>query len=69
MLGFRDNFLTSINDNIAHATLTELDLYGNAIKKIRGLDALVNLEILNVSFNRLQKIDGSSSTVFLGLKL
>ena len=61
MLSFRGNRLTSINDNINHATLTELDLHDNHITEIRGLDALVNLEVLNVSHNRLTRIEGPSS--------
>ncbi|KAH7709511.1 Leucine Rich Repeat family protein [Aphelenchoides avenae] len=56
---------TSINDNIAHTTLTELYVYGNKITELRGLDALVNLDTLNVSYNRLRKIQGLTSLVKL----
>lgn len=65
-LGFRNNLLKSINGNIIHVSLTELNLYGNQITEIRGLDALANLEVLNASFNDLKKIEGSSSTAFIG---
>ncbi|KAH7717570.1 leucine-rich protein [Aphelenchoides avenae] len=57
-LRLRNKLLVSINDNIVHATLMELDLSGNRITEIRGLDALVNLEVSNVSFNRLKKVEG-----------
>ncbi|KAH7717389.1 leucine Rich Repeat family protein [Aphelenchoides avenae] len=57
-LGFRNNLLKSINDNIVNATLTKLDLRSNMITEIRGLDALVNLEVLDLSNNRLKKIEG-----------
>lgn len=40
-------------------TLTELDLYDNQIEQIRGLDALVNLEILDLSYNRIRAIEGN----------
>lgn len=58
ILDFRSNLLTSLNDNIVHATLTKLDLAGNQIEEIRGLDALMNLEILNVINNHLRRIQG-----------
>ncbi|KAH7717690.1 leucine Rich Repeat family protein [Aphelenchoides avenae] len=64
-LGFRNNLLKSINGNIIHVSLTELNLYGNQITEIRGLDALANLEVLNASFNDLKKIEGLTSLVKL----
>ncbi|KAH7696310.1 leucine Rich Repeat family protein, partial [Aphelenchoides avenae] len=60
LLGFRKKLLTAINGNVIHATLTELDLCGNQITEIRGLDALVNLEALDVSYNYLRKIEAKS---------
>ncbi|KAB8349803.1 hypothetical protein FH972_023816 [Carpinus fangiana] len=38
------------------ATLTELDLYDNAIAHIKGLDDLTNLETLDLSFNSIKHI-------------
>jgi protein phosphatase 1 regulatory subunit 7 len=38
--------------------LTELDLYDNQLTEIKGLDALVNLKVLDLSYNRLRKIEG-----------
>jgi protein phosphatase 1 regulatory subunit 7 len=40
------------------STLTELDLYDNQIEQIRGLNSLVNLEILDLSYNRIRVIEG-----------
>lgn len=40
-------------------TLTELDLYDNQIEQIRGLDSLVNLELLDLSYNRIRAIEGT----------
>ena len=33
-------------------TLTELDLYDNILKKIEGIETLVNLEILDLRFEK-----------------
>ncbi|KAH7717671.1 leucine Rich Repeat family protein [Aphelenchoides avenae] len=65
VLNFRSNLLPSINDNIVHATLTQLYLSDNQIKEIRGLDSLVNLETLDVGNNLLRKIQGLTSLVKL----
>ncbi|KAH7704077.1 leucine Rich Repeat family protein [Aphelenchoides avenae] len=64
-LGFCNNFLKSIKGKIIHTTLTELDLFGNSITKIRGLDGLVNLEWLSVGYNNLRKIEGLTNLVKL----
>ncbi len=38
--------------------LTYLNLYGNNIRKIEGLETMINLQILVLSFNEIQKIEG-----------
>lgn len=38
-------------------TLTYLEFYDNQIAKVENLDALVNLETLDLSFNRISKIE------------
>lgn len=48
----------SMTGGIIPATLTELALYDNQIAEIRGLDALVNLETLDLGYNCLRKIQG-----------
>uniref|UniRef100_A0A914CCI1 Uncharacterized protein n=1 Tax=Acrobeloides nanus TaxID=290746 RepID=A0A914CCI1_9BILA len=52
-----ENLLTEI-DGLLPVTLTELDLYDNQLTEIKGLDALVNLKVLDLSYNRLRKIEG-----------
>ncbi|KAH7660487.1 protein phosphatase PP1 regulatory subunit Sds22, partial [Aphelenchoides avenae] len=49
------NQLDSIS-SIPNATLVELNLRYNAITEIRGMDALVNLEHLDIGNNRLTRI-------------
>ena len=46
------------NLNNLGATLRELELYDNQISKLENLESLVNLEILDVSHNRIRKIEG-----------
>lgn len=46
-----------------------MDLRSNQIAVIRGLDALVNLEILYIGYNRLKRIEGPSSSPSLGLRV
>ncbi|XP_062295278.1 dynein regulatory complex subunit 3 [Scomber scombrus] len=41
--------------------LTKLELNNNLIKKIEGLDCLLNLTWLNLSFNSIEKIEGLES--------
>uniref|UniRef100_A0A8R1Y669 Protein phosphatase 1 regulatory subunit 22 n=1 Tax=Onchocerca volvulus TaxID=6282 RepID=A0A8R1Y669_ONCVO len=60
-LCMRQNLLASLNDHLAIATLTHLDLYDNQIEVISNLDTLVNLEILDLSYNRIRKIEGLSA--------
>ena len=60
----RTNLLKSINDNLLAHTLVELDLYDNQIAQIRGLDALVNLEQLDLSYNRIRSIEGAFQIFF-----
>ncbi|KAH7708199.1 leucine Rich Repeat family protein [Aphelenchoides avenae] len=65
VLRFPWNLLSSINDNIVHTTLTKLELNGNKIAEIRGLDTLVHLQVLNIGDNCLSKIQGLTNLVKL----
>jgi len=39
--------------------LTELELYDNQISEITGIENLINLELLDLSYNRITKIQGN----------
>lgn len=56
-LCFRQNCIQEIEglEGLA-ATLKELDLYDNLITRIRGIDELVNLTTLDLSFNKIRHI-------------
>uniref|UniRef100_A0A915N2K8 High mobility group box domain-containing protein n=1 Tax=Meloidogyne javanica TaxID=6303 RepID=A0A915N2K8_MELJA len=61
-LGLRQNLLTSLNTNISLLiNLTELELYDNQLTEIQGIENLINLEILDLSYNRIGKIKGIST--------
>ena len=58
-MGLRQNLLTSLNTNISLLiNLTELELYDNQLTEIQGIENLINLEILDLSYNRIGKIKG-----------
>lgn len=48
----RNNLITSIAIGVIPACITDLDLNENQITKIEGLTDLVNLETLDLSYNR-----------------
>ncbi|KAG9240587.1 protein phosphatase-like protein PP1 regulatory subunit sds22 [Calycina marina] len=54
---FRQNVISDI-ECLSHLapTLTELDFYDNLIAHIRGLEDLVNLAVLDLSFNKIKHI-------------
>uniref|UniRef100_A0A914MZD2 HMG box domain-containing protein n=1 Tax=Meloidogyne incognita TaxID=6306 RepID=A0A914MZD2_MELIC len=61
-LGLRQNLLASLNTNISLLiNLTELELYDNQLTEIQGIENLINLEILDLSYNRIGKIKGLST--------
>uniref|UniRef100_A0A183EFL0 Protein phosphatase 1 regulatory subunit 22 n=1 Tax=Gongylonema pulchrum TaxID=637853 RepID=A0A183EFL0_9BILA len=66
-IGLRQNLLTSINPRITVVGLIRLDLYDNQIEVISNLDELVNLEYLDMSYNRIKKIEGLSGLVISNL--
>jgi len=45
--------------------LEQLELYDNRIKKIENLAHLTNLRVLDISFNRVGKIEGIEALVNL----
>ncbi|KAI9178964.1 protein phosphatase regulatory subunit Sds22 [Blastocladiella emersonii ATCC 22665] len=56
-LGMRQNLFPKIDGVEALApTLRELDLYDNRIAKFHALEPLVNLEVLDLSFNKIKRI-------------
>lgn len=50
--------IAEINNMWDFTSLESLDLSSNRIEKIQGLDCLVNLTCLNLSFNSIRKIEG-----------
>ena len=80
-LTLRWNLLKKIEGLSTLTTLVELDLYDNQVRdwrdlldeplclcqieKIEGLDSLVNLHTLDLSFNRFAKIENLESLVNL----
>ena len=44
------------------ASVTYLNLHGNAIRKIEGLGACPNLKVLVLSFNELTKLEAGAYT-------
>ena len=58
-LSFRQNLLVQMNENLLPLTgLTELDLNDNQITEIKNLQTLVNLQTLDLSYNRIKKMEG-----------
>ena len=47
-------------------SLRRLFLDNNLIERISGLDSLVHLEWLDLSFNRIRKIEGEDSSLYEG---
>ena len=45
-------------------SLRRLFLDNNLIERISGLDSLVHLEWLDLSFNRIRKIEGEYSSLY-----
>lgn len=58
--------LTEMNENIIRSVCKEielenisyLNLFNNKVKRISGLDSLVNLKTLILSFNEIEDMDG-----------
>ena len=50
-------------------SLRRLFLDNNLIERISGLDSLVHLEWLDLSFNRIRKIEGEYSSLYLSTRM
>lgn len=58
-LSFRQNLLIDINEHLLPLNLlTELDLNDNQINEIKNLETLVNLTVMDLSYNRIRKLEG-----------
>jgi Leucine-rich repeat (LRR) protein len=53
-----ENIIRSICKEVELENITYLNLFNNKIKRISGLDSLVNLKTLILSFNELEDMDG-----------
>lgn len=58
LVSFRSNFIRAPT-GLSHlaTTLTSLELYENRLKTLKGVEELVNLRVLDVSYNRLKTIE------------
>jgi Leucine-rich repeat (LRR) protein len=53
-----DFTIVNISRETDFSNIVYLNLFNNRIKKIRGLERLINLNTLNMSFNEIEMIDG-----------
>ena len=57
--------ICTISNLADFSLLTKLDISNNAIERLECLGLLVNLEVLDASFNRLTSVEGIENLVHL----